>query len=61
MMKSRAVFAAGAVFLSAALAVTYFQVQEPAVKTTEVLRTQLRRRGVGKSNGKANSDRTHPA
>ena len=28
-MKSRAVFAAGAVFLSAALAVTYFQVQEP--------------------------------
>ena len=36
-MKSRAVFAAGAVFLSAALAVTYFQVKEPAVKATEVL------------------------
>lgn len=27
----------GAVFLSAALAVTYFQVKEPAVKATEVL------------------------
>ena len=37
MMNSRAVFAAGAVFLSAALAVTYFQVKEPAVKATEVL------------------------
>ena len=37
MMKSRAVFAAGAVFLSAALAVSYFQVKEPAVKATEVL------------------------
>ena len=37
MIKSRAVFAAGAVFLSAALAVTYFQVKEPAVKATEVL------------------------
>jgi len=37
MMKSRAVFAAGAVFLSAALAVTYFQVQEPEVKASEVL------------------------
>ena len=37
MMKSRAVFAAGAVFLSAALAVTYFQVQEPTVKATDVL------------------------
>jgi hypothetical protein len=37
MMKSRAVFAAGAVFLSAALAVSYFQVKEPAVKETEVL------------------------
>jgi hypothetical protein len=37
MMKSRAVFAAGAVFLSAALAVTYFEVKEPAVKATEVL------------------------
>ena len=36
-MNSRAVFAAGAVFLSAALAVTYFQVKEPAVKATEVL------------------------
>ena len=36
-MKSRAVFAAGAVFLSAALAVSYFQVQEPTVKATEVL------------------------
>ena len=29
MIKSRAVFAAGAVFLSAALAVSYFQVKEP--------------------------------
>jgi hypothetical protein len=37
MMNSRAVFAAGAVFLSAALAVTYFQVKEPAVKATDVL------------------------
>jgi hypothetical protein len=37
MMKSRAVFAAGAVFLSAALAVSYFQMKEPAVKATEVL------------------------
>jgi hypothetical protein len=37
MMKSRAVFAAGAVFLSAALAVSYFQVKEPAVKATDVL------------------------
>ena len=37
MIKSRAVFAAGAVFLSAALAVTYFEVKEPAVKATEVL------------------------
>jgi hypothetical protein len=37
MMKSRAIFAAGAVFLSAALAVTYFQVKEPTVKATEVL------------------------
>jgi hypothetical protein len=37
MMKSRAVFAAGAVFLSAALAVTYFQVKEPKEKATEVL------------------------
>jgi len=37
MMNSRAVFAAGAVFLSAALAVTYFQMKEPAVKATEVL------------------------
>ena len=36
-MKSRAVFAAGAVFLSAALAVTYFQAKEPTVKATEVL------------------------
>lgn len=36
-MKSRAVFAAGAVFLSAALAVTYFQVKEPTVKATDVL------------------------
>ena len=33
MMKFRAVFAAGAVFLSAALAVTYFQVQEPTGPT----------------------------
>ena len=37
MMNSRAVFAAGAVFLSAVLAVSYFQVKEPAVKATEVL------------------------
>ena len=37
MMNSRAVFAAGAVFLSAALAVSYFQVKEPAVKATDVL------------------------
>jgi len=37
MMNSRAVFAAGAVFLSAALAVSYFQVKEPAVKAAEVL------------------------
>jgi hypothetical protein len=37
MMKSRAVFAAGAVFLSAALAVSYFQMKEPEVKATEVL------------------------
>jgi hypothetical protein len=37
MMNSRAVFAAGAVFLSAALAVTYFQVKEPEVKASEVL------------------------
>jgi hypothetical protein len=37
MMNSRAVFAAGAVFLSAALAVSYFQVAEPTVKATEVL------------------------
>ena len=36
-MKSRAVFAAGAVFLSAALAVTYFQVLEPTVEATKVL------------------------
>jgi hypothetical protein len=37
MMNSRAIFTAGAVFLSAALAVTYFQVKEPMVKATEVL------------------------
>ena len=37
MIKSRAVFAAGAVFLSAALAVTYFQVQEPTIKDNQVL------------------------
>jgi hypothetical protein len=37
MMKSRIIFVAGAVFLSAALAVTYFQVKEPEVKATEVL------------------------
>ena len=37
MMNSRAVFAAGAVFLSAALAVSHFQVKDPAVKATGVL------------------------
>ena len=37
MIKARYVFTMGAVFLSAALAVTYFQVKEPAVKATEVL------------------------
>ena len=36
-MKSRAVFTASAVILSAALAVTYFQVKEPMVRATEVL------------------------
>jgi hypothetical protein len=37
MIKARYVFTIGVVFLSAALAVTYFQVKEPAVKATEVL------------------------
>jgi len=37
MIKARYVFTIGAVFLFAALAVTYFQVKEPAVKATEVL------------------------
>ena len=37
MIKTRYVLTVGAVFLSAALAVNYFQVKEPAVKATEVL------------------------
>ena len=37
MIKTRYVFTIGVVFLSAALAVNYFQVKEPAVKATEVL------------------------
>ena len=37
MIKTRYVLTVGAVFLSAALAVTYFQVKEPTVKATEVL------------------------
>ena len=37
MTKERYILTVGAVFLSAALAVTYFQVKEPAVTATEVL------------------------
>jgi hypothetical protein len=37
MIKARYIFTIGVVFLSAAVAVTYFQVKEPAVKATEVL------------------------
>ena len=37
MIKTRYVLTLGVVFLSAALAVNYFQVKEPAVKATEVL------------------------
>jgi hypothetical protein len=37
MIKARYILTVGVVFLSAALAVTYFQVKEPEVKETEVL------------------------
>ena len=37
MKKSHAVLTTSAVFLSAALVVSYFQIQEPTIKATEVL------------------------